>query len=300
MKKIFNKVLFIINMIFLCTPISVLADSGLESKYESSPSIVGTLISTFFQCFALLAELLTKKPLDKDFIVYRNIVVITCLIILYIVVAVHLFKYDHKNEKKVLTKLGISLILPFIYTLICFLIKVYTFIYLCIFIVILITYIIIINRIIKKRFNNDYEELKRIDKSYNEEEFINNSFEVFKDIQLLWSNSNLNKIKNLVSNDIYNDYVKKIDELKEQERKNIMDNIILKSNKLVDVIIDKDIIINCKMNITCIDYIIDKDDKVVKGKKDKPINYTYELSFKKKINDNKLVLIKKKLIKTKI
>ena len=33
---------------------------------------------------------------------------------------------------------------------------------------------------------------------------------------------------------------------------------------------------------------------------DKPINYTYELSFNKKINDKKLVLIKKKLIKTKI
>ena len=300
MKKVINKVLFIINMVILCTPIMVLADSGLESKYESSSSIVGALISTFFQCFAFLVELLTKNPLDEEFITYRNIIVITCLIILYIVVAVHLFKLDHKKEKKALIKLSISLILPFIYSLICFLVKIYTFIYLCIFIVILITFIIIINKVIKKRFNNDYEKLKRIDKSYNEEDFINNSFEVFKDIQLLWSKFDLNKIKNLVSDDIYNDYVKKIDELKEQERKNIMDNIVLNTNKIVDIIIDKDITINCEMNITCIDYIIDKDDKVIKGKKDKPINYTYELSFNKKINNKKLVLIKKKLIKTKV
>ena len=300
MKKVINKVLFVINMVILCTPIMVLADSGLESKYESSQSIVGALISTFLQCFAFLIKLLTKKPLDEEFILCRNITVITCSIILYIVVAVHLFKLDHKNKKKVLTKLGISLILPFIYSLICFLIKTYTFIYLCIFIVILITFIIIINIIIKKRFNNDYEKLKRIDKSYNEEKFINDSFEVFKDIQLLWSKSDLNKIKNLVSDDIYNDYVKKIDELKKQERKNIMDNIILKTNKIVDVIIDDDIIINCKMNIECIDYIIDKNNKVIKGKKDKTINYTYELSFNKTINNDKLILIKKKLTKTKV
>ena len=300
MKKIANKALFITNMAILCTPMVVLADSGLESKYESSPSIVGALISTFFQCFAYLVKLLTKTPLDENFILCRNITVITCLIILYIVVTIHLFKLDHKNERKVLTKLSIGLILPIIYSLICFLLKIYTFIYLCIFIVILITFIITINIIIKKRFNKDCGKLKKIDKSYNEEEFINDSFEVFKEIQLLWSKSDLNKIKSLVSDDIYNDYVKKIDELKKQERKNIMDNIILKNNKIVDVIIDKDITIKCKMNITCIDYIIDKDNKVVKGKKDKPINYTYELSFNKKINDKKLVLIKKKLIKTKI
>ena len=300
MKKNFNKILFIINMVILYTPIMVLADSGLESKYESSPSLVGTLISTFLQCFSLFAELLTKSPSNEEFVLYRNIVVIICLIILYIVVAVHLFKLDHKNEKKVLAKLGISLILPFIYSLICFLVKTYTFIYLCIFTVILIIFIIFINKVIKKRFNNDYEEFKRLDKSYNEEKFINNSFEVFKEIQLLWSKSDLKRIKNLVSDDIYNDYVKKIDELKEQERTNIMDNIILKTNKIVDVIIDKDVVINCRMNITCIDYIIDKDDKVVKGKKDKPINYTYELSFNKKIDDNKLILVKKKLIKTKV
>lgn len=300
MKKVINRTLFIINMVILCTPMMVLADSGLESKYESSQSIVGALISTFLQCFAFLIKLLTKKPLDEEFILCRNITVIACSIILYIVVAVHLFKLDHKNKKKVLTKLGISLILPFIYSLICFLIKTYTFIYLCIFIVILITFIIIINIIIKKRFNNDYEKLKRIDKTYNEEKFINDSFEVFKDIQLLWSKSDLNKIKNLVSDDIYNDYVKKIDELKKQERKNIMDNIILKTNEIVDVIIDDDIIINCKMNIECIDYIIDKNNKVIKGKKDKTINYTYELSFNKKINNDKLILIKKKLTKTKV
>lgn len=300
MKKIANKALFITNMAILCTPMVVLADSGLESKYESSPSIVGALISTFFQCFAYLVKLLTKTPLDENFILCRNITVITCLIILYIVVTIHLFKLDHKNERKVLTKLSIGLILPIIYSLICFLLKIYTFIYLCIFIVILITFIITINIIIKKRFNKDCGKLKKKDKSYNEEEFINDSFEVFKEIQLLWSKSDLNKIKSLVSDDIYNDYVKKIDELKKQERKNIMDNIILKNNKIVDVIIDKDITIKCKMNITCIDYIIDKDNKVVKGKKDKPINYTYELSFNKKINDKKLVLIKKKLIKTKI
>ena len=300
MKRIINRLLYLINILFLCTPMMVLADSGLESKYESSPSIVGALVSTFFQCFALLVEVLTKKPLDDDFVLCRNIIVITCLIILYIVVAVHLFKLDHKNEKNVLAKLGISLIIPVIYALICFLVKTYTFIYLCIFGVILITFIIVINKKIKKRFNNDYNELKRIDKSYNEEEFINNSFEVFKDIQILWSKTDLNKLKNLVSDDIYNDYVKKTDELKEQGRKNIMDNIILKSNKITDVIIDKDITINCEMNITCIDYIVEKDDKVVKGKKEKPINYTYELSFNKKINDKKLVLINKKLTKTKV
>ena len=109
MKKFINKILFIINMLILSTPMMVLADSGLESKYESSSSIAGSIISTFIQCFSFFAEMLTKTPSDKDFILYRNIVVITCLIILYIVVAVNLFKFDHKKEKKTLIKLTTSL-----------------------------------------------------------------------------------------------------------------------------------------------------------------------------------------------
>ena len=55
--------------------------------------------------------------------------------------------------------------------------------------------------------------------------------------------------------------------------------------------------IECEMQVTCIDYIIDNEEKLIKGKKDKFCNYTYRLVFNKDLSNNKYTLIEKKMLK---
>ena len=49
------------------------------------------------------------------------------------------------------------------------------------------------------------------------------------------------------------------------------------------------------MKVSCYYYILENEDKVVKGKRDKVYKYKYELVFNKNLKDNKYVLVSKKI-----
>lgn len=80
-----------------------------------------------------------------------------------------------------------------------------------------------------------------------------------------------------------------------------MDEIEFKSNNIVYINVEDNIEkVICEMNVSCYDYIINNEEKVIKGEKDKKYDYTYRLSFNKNLKDNKLILEDKKLLNTKI
>ena len=79
-----------------------------------------------------------------------------------------------------------------------------------------------------------------------------------------------------------------------------MEDIEFKSNNIVYAKIDNDVEeIICEMNVICTDYI-KEEDKVIKGDKEKKYNYLCRLYFSKNINNNKIILDNKKLLKIKI
>ena len=299
MKRI-KTLLYSLLSIIMFSPIMVLADSGLESKYEQSDSVVGAVISAVFQSLSFLIKLFTEQPGSDDYIVCRNIVAIICLITIYIFTSINLFKIDKKKKYNAVIKLSISLIPTLLLTLICFLTNFYTIIYVLVLTVYIITVRIIVNRKCKSIFDEEMNVLKELDKKFNEEDFNKEAFNIYKDVQLAWCDFDLDKVKDIISDDLYNTYTNKLDELKSKNRKNVMTDIELKSSKIIDVSIDdQKETITVELNVDCIDYIIDNEDKVVSGNKDKKINYTYNLIYSKNIKDKKYVLINKKLIKTK-
>ena len=113
-------------------------------------------------------------------------------------------------------------------------------------------------------------------------------------------NFELDSIKDIISEEIYNKYQTQLEKLKADKKKNIMEDIQYKSNKITDIKIENNIeIVECEMKVTCYDYIINNEEKVVKGKKDKKINYLYSLTFNKNLNDNKYILVGKRMLKQK-
>lgn len=293
--------LFIFLVTFMSNIIIVSADSGLDSNYKDD-SLVGVLIEAFMNIFSFIGKLIVTKPGEEDYTICHIITSVICIIIFYIFTCVYIFKLDKrkKNSKEVIKLLLISLIPTFIYTLLCLLTKLQLIIYIFILILYIIVFIIIINNMIKNKIKKQLDELKNIDKKFNEEEFDNETFNIYKDVQVAWCDFKLNDIKTIISSELYDKYKEKLEELKKNNQKNIMSDIEFKSNKIVYINIDNNIEkIICEMNVICHDYIVE-NDKVIKGDKDKKYNYTYRLFFSKNIKNKKYILEDKKLLKIKI
>ena len=296
MKNIKKSLILILLICITSIPMIVNADSGFDAKYDatSGESIFGALSSGF----SFTGELLKSKPGDKDFETVHMIGSIICIIVFYIFTSRYIFKIEgtkHKKTKKILSLLGISLIPTALFTLLCFMFKTYLIIYIFLLIIYIIIFKIITKIITKKRFNNKLIKLGSFDK----ETFSNKTFNLYKDIQISWMNFDTKKLKELVSNDIYDNYKLKLDKLKSDNQKNIMDNINYKLCKITDIMFENDKqLIECELTVTCIDYIINNEEKVIKGKKDKICNYKYRLVIDI-TNKNNYVLNEKKILKQK-
>lgn len=284
-------------------PTIVRADSGLDSKYESSGSILDAIISSIGSLLSIVGELIKTQPNDSNYNENHIILSIICIIIFYIITNVYIFKlkkYFENIKKKNLKILSINLIPTLLFSLFCLLTRLQLIIYIFILIIYIFIFKTTINKKIKKNIKLKISNIKKIDLLFDEKAFLNKSFDIYKDIQIAWCNFKLYKIKNIISEELFNKYKEQIDKLKSAKQKNIMDKIELKSNKIVNIKIENNIeIIECEMNVICYDYIIDNEEKIIKGQKDKKHNYTYKLVFNKDMDSNKYILVEKKMLKQK-
>lgn len=133
--------------------------------------------------------------------------------------------------------------------------------------------------------NNQY--LKKYIPTLKEDIFYQQTFEIYKQIQIAWMNFDLDTIRNLVSDEIYNMYSMQLETLKLKGQQNIMKNI-----KYINAYID---LINIENNtltiseimlIKCKDYIINSNNKVIRGDKKQNLYYKYKLTFIKNLNKN--------------
>ena len=135
----------------------------------------------------------------------------------------------------------------------------------------------------------DDDEIKNLDPNLNVEEFRATAFNIYKDIQEAWMNFDLDKIKNLVSDELYNMYSMQLETLKIKGQKNIMDDIITTGVHIKNITFENNIeTIETIMIVKCRDYIVDNNNKVIRGNKNIMNIYAYKLTFAKH-TDNKSI-----------
>ena len=126
MKQLKQLILTILLITITAIPMIVNADSGFDSNYGSSTSAGEAIMSAGSSRLSFASKLISVTPNDKDYQACHIILSVICIIILYIVACVYIFKLDStkkKNAKKVLILLGIGLIPTLIFSLFCFLTK---------------------------------------------------------------------------------------------------------------------------------------------------------------------------------
>ena len=106
-------------------------------------------------------------------------------------------------------------------------------------------------------------------------------------IQKDWMNFNYQGLEKNLTNELYNTYMMQLDVLKLKNQKNIMKDFELIDVKIINIKEENNLLnIETYLNVEMYDYVIDKDEKVIRGSNTHKINIEYLITFVKK-SDNK-------------
>lgn len=130
----------------------------------------------------------------------------------------------------------------------------------------------------------------KLGETFNIDNFYNETFKIYKDIQIAWMDLDIERVRNILSDEMLNSYKMQLETLKVKNQKNMMEDI-----NLVDVYItniyqkNNQDVIDVIMKVTCKDYLIDiNSNKVLRGDKNKVWNYEYKLSYMRTNISNEL------------
>ena len=131
------------------------------------------------------------------------------------------------------------------------------------------------------------EQIHAIDPDMNIEEFKNNVYETFIQIQNAWTNFDFDTLRKLLTDELYNMYNSQLQILKAKKQKNIMDNFSLDDIKIINMVKKEDTIsVQVYLQVRFYDYVIEeKTKKVVRGDKSRRVIVSYVLTFVKAIED---------------
>ena len=106
-------------------------------------------------------------------------------------------------------------------------------------------------------------------------------FDDYEKIQLAWSNNDIEPVRGILSDEIYNMYKTQILTMVAKNERNVMSNISLRDVKLTNIKEQEGkIIYTFKLLVSCKDYIINtKTNGVLRGNMNKINYYNYDLKF---------------------
>lgn len=134
-----------------------------------------------------------------------------------------------------------------------------------------------------KLFNNinAINKIKEILPDFNETQFLQQGYKIFLDIEDAWMNFNLEKVRNSITDEMFNMYESQLSSMEIKGEQNIMNGFVLRDYAITDAIKQNDNIeVKTKYVIEFYDYIIDKaTGKVLRGNKLRKIRMYYEFTF---------------------
>lgn len=109
--------------------------------------------------------------------------------------------------------------------------------------------------------------------------FLCDRYNDFLEIQKAWMNFDYDKLKELLTDELYNQYIMQLDTLKNDYRRNIMNDFKLNGYRILDAYCDNQIL-TIKMELDCSFHdFIEKFWYVSRGNTNIIINHVYELTF---------------------
>ena len=134
--------------------------------------------------------------------------------------------------------------------------------------------------VLRKYTPYNYNEFQKALPSFNEVQFQQKSFDIFKKVQTAWSNFDYDTIRDNVTDEMYNMYKSRLEILKKKNYTNIIKDSSLEYFDIVGMEITKEMLsLTVFMKIEGYNYIINNKGKVVRGNNRKKLVQNYRLTF---------------------
>lgn len=128
------------------------------------------------------------------------------------------------------------------------------------------------------------EELVKVLPDFVETEFLDKAYKIYKGVQIAWMNADMDAMKSLVTDAMYNMYSAQIKTLLLKQEKNIMKDFLFLSSYIDGMSIDEDSVsLYVNMKLECFDYIVNKNGKTIRGNDNKKVRYNYLIVFTRSI-----------------
>lgn len=138
--------------------------------------------------------------------------------------------------------------------------------------------------------HNSYEsmqEILKIDPKLTENNIVDKTFKLYEELQYAWSNFDYDKMRTLVSDELYNNYRMQLRTLNVKKQRNVMEDISFVRGAIKHYeLTESSINISVELVVEQNDYIVDDIGNIVKGDKIKDHN-TYELLITRAISKHK-------------
>lgn len=167
-----------------------------------------------------------------------------------------------------------------------------------IFVIILVIYILKRNKKVIDSISTNtpnikfisQEEANKVIPNFDIEEFNFQAYKIFYDVQIAWMNFDYDKLKELLTDELYNTYLMDLEALKIKNQKNTMKNFKLIKTGLISLVEENNTYIaKVLVNAEFYDYIEDMNTgKILRGTSDRKINNIYILTFVKSKEEKKI------------
>ena len=133
-------------------------------------------------------------------------------------------------------------------------------------------------------------KLKELIPGFDEKQFLQTGYQMFLDVEDAWMNFELDKVHNIITDEMFNMYESQLSSMEIKGEQNIMNGFNLKDCAITNYINQNDNLeVETKYIIEFYDYIIDKaSGKVLRGSKSSKLRMYYNFTFIMKNTDEKI------------
>ena len=126
--------------------------------------------------------------------------------------------------------------------------------------------------------SSDY--VNNIINDFNIDDFKSFAYKTFFDVQMAWMEFDYDKLKELLTDELYNNYCTNLESLKLKGQKNVMKGFDLSNIKLTGLKEENNLYIaTIVLNVKFYDYISDEKGNLLRGSDSRKVNNTYKLTF---------------------
>ena len=124
-------------------------------------------------------------------------------------------------------------------------------------------------------------KLKELFPDFNEKEFLQNGYDIFLKVEDAWMNFELDKVHNIITDEMFNMYESQLSSMEIKGEQNIMSGFNLRDCAISNCRDQNDTVeVTAKYIIEFYDYIIEKESgKVLRGSKTSKLRMYYDFTF---------------------